>query len=149
MAHLTLTLPASSSVTHAPTGSCAFIHCAVVGPQTVLDLRLLAKECQAEARAEAERQRGGDSIFSLDLLLVRRSHHALALSSTAVGPCIIQRTDLLARRRRSEEVPSENTSRAGALAQQRLCNPARPAFGAAQLCPTQAPNGKALGALFD
>jgi len=41
--------------------------------QTVLDLRLLGKECQAEASAEAERQRGhSDSIFSMDLLLVRR-----------------------------------------------------------------------------
>ena len=40
--------------------------------QTVLDLRLLAKECVAEAAAEAERQRGhGESIFSLELLSVR------------------------------------------------------------------------------
>ena len=65
------------------------------------------------------------------------------------GPCIIQRADLLARRRRSEKVLSEKTSRAGVLAQQSLRNPARPAFGAAQLCPTQAPSGKALGALYD
>ena len=42
--------------------------------QTVLDLRLLSKECMAEAAAEAERQRGhGESIFSLELLSVRAS----------------------------------------------------------------------------
>ena len=54
--------------------------------QTVLDLRLLSKECVAEAAAEAERQRGhGESIFSLDLLSVRGEPGP---SSSAQAACL-------------------------------------------------------------
>ena len=51
---------------------CFGLYCGALALQTVLDLRLLSKECVAEAAAEAERQRDhGESIFSLDLLSVR------------------------------------------------------------------------------